>query len=461
MNTLTTLSASSHRCSINMKLADFDYHLPADSIAQFPLQRRDGSRLMVIDRTSRTFQHARFSQIGEFLPDSAMLVLNDTKVMPARLIGKKLKTGGKIEFLLVREKAIDARLETAPTEQREAIDARLETAPTEQREAIDARLEIAPTEQRELKTAPAGQREAIDARLKTAPTGHRELPTAPAEHRELKTAPTEEARAATASPAVGGVCNNAIWEVLAKPQRSLKVGTRVSFGDGELIAEVVEVQTDGRSRVCFCYAGDFADVLARVGQVPLPPYIKRAPTAEDVNRYQCVYAEAEGAIAAPTAGLHFTQELLEKLRNDGIETATLTLHVGIGTFQPVKVEEIASHRMHAEYIHLSAAGAARLRDARKAGRKIVAVGTTVVRALETAGRNGTVTPYRGESELFIYPGHQFNVVDALITNFHLPKSTLLMLVSAFADVELIRAAYQEALRQNYRFYSYGDAMLIL
>ena len=426
MNTLTTLSASSHRCSINMKLADFDYHLPADSIAQFPLQRRDGSRLMVIDRTSRTFHHIRFSQIGEFLPDSAMLVLNDTKVMPARLIGKKLKTGGKIEFLLVREKVIDARLETAPTRQREAIDARFETAPTGQREAIDARFETAPTE-----------------------------------NGELKIAPTEEARVATARLAVGGVCNNAIWEVLAKPQRSLKVGTRVSFGDGELIAEVVEVQTDGRSRVCFCYAGDFADVLARVGQVPLPPYIKRAPTAEDVNRYQCVYAEAEGAIAAPTAGLHFTQELLEKLRNDGIDTATLTLHVGIGTFQPVKVEEIASHRMHAESIHLSAAVAARLSDAREAGRKIVAVGTTVVRALETAGRNGTVTPYRGESELFIYPGHQFNVVDALITNFHLPKSTLLMLVSAFADVELIRAAYQEALRQNYRFYSYGDAMLIL
>ena len=461
MNTLTTLSASSHRCSINMKLADFDYHLPADSIAQFPLQRRDGSRLMVIDRTSRTFQHTRFSQIGEFLPDSAMLVLNDTKVMPARLMGKKLKTGGKIEFLLVREKAIDARLQTAPTGQRESIDARLQTAPaaqrelkiapTGQRESIDARLETAPTEQKELQTAPTEQREAIDARLQTAP----------AAQRELRITPTEEARAATARTAVGGVCNNAVWEVLAKPQRSLKVGTRVSFGDGELIAEVVEVQTDGRSRVCFCYAGEFADVLVRVGQVPLPPYIKRAPTAEDVNRYQCVYAEAEGAIAAPTAGLHFTQELLEKLRDDGIETATLTLHVGIGTFQPVKVEEIASHRMHAESIHLSAAVAARLRDARKAGRKIVAVGTTVVRALETAGRNGTVTPYRGESELFIYPGHQFNVVDALITNFHLPKSTLLMLVSAFADVELIRAAYQEALRQNYRFYSYGDAMLIL
>lgn len=357
-----------------MKLADFDYHLPANNIAQFPCQRRDGSRLMVIDRAARTFHHTQFSQIGEFLPAHAMLVLNDTKVMPARLIGKKLETGGKIEFLLVREKPADAPLKTA---------------------------------------------------------------------------------------AVGGVCNSVTWEVLAKPQRNLKVGTQVSFDDGELLAKVIEVQTDGHCHVRFDYKGDFANVLARVGQVPLPPYIKRAPTAEDVTRYQCVYAEAEGAIAAPTAGLHFTQGLLEKLRANGIETAALTLHVGIGTFQPVKVEDIATHKMHAESIHLSAAVAAQLRNARETGRKIVAVGTTVVRALETAGKTGTVTPYHGDSELFIYPGYQFNVVDALITNFHLPKSTLLMLVSAFADGELIRAAYQEALRQNYRFYSYGDAMLIL
>ena len=368
MNTLTTLSAGRHHFSINMNLADFDYHLPADCIAQFPLQRRDDSRLMVIDRAARAFHHTRFSQIGEFLPAHAMLVLNDTKVIPARLIGKKLKTGGKIEFLLVRKKST-------------------------------------------------------------------------AEYRALASRST--------------------WEVLAKPQRSLKPGTRVSFGDGELIAEVVEIPTAGRCQVRFCHEGEFADILARVGQVPLPPYIKRAPNAEDINRYQCVYAEAAGAIAAPTAGLHFTQELLEKLRADGIETATLTLHVGIGTFQPVKVEEIAGHKMHAESIHLSAAVAAQLRDAQEAGRNIVAVGTTVVRALETAGSTGTITPYRGESELFIYPGHPFKVVDALITNFHLPKSTLLMLVSAFADVELIRDAYQEALRQNYRFYSYGDAMLIL
>lgn len=379
-----------------MKLADFDYHLPANSIAQFPCQRRDGSRLMVIDRAARTFHHTLFSQIGAFLPAHAMLVLNDTKVMPARLIGKKLGTGGKIEFLLVREKPADAPLKTA----------------TAREESIGTRRALLP-----------------DAPLKTA--------------------------------AVGGVCDSVTWEVLAKPQRNLKVRTQVSFGDGELLAKVIEVQTDGRCHVRFYYKGDFANVLARVGQVPLPPYIKRAPTAEDVTRYQCVYAEAEGAIAAPTAGLHFTQGLLEKLRANGIETAALTLHVGIGTFQPVKVEDIATHKMHAESIHLSAAAAAQLRNARETGRKIVAVGTTVVRALETAGRTGTVTPYHGDSKLFIYPGHQFNVVDALITNFHLPKSTLLMLVSAFADVELIRDAYQAALRENYRFYSYGDAMLIL
>lgn len=355
-----------------MRLAAFDYHLPADSIAQHPLQRRDDSRLMVIDRGACTFHHTRFSRIGEFLPDSAMLVLNDTKVIPARLIGKKVGTGGKIELFLLREREAD------------------------------------------------GQRRSA-----------------------------------------GLVPFRAVWEVLAKPYRRLKVGTRVSFGDGELIAEVLEIPGDRHCQVGFCYEGTFADVLARVGQVPLPPYIKRAPTAEDATRYQCVYAETEGAVAAPTAGLHFTQELLERLRGDGIETAALTLHVGIGTFQPVTVEDISLHNMHAEYIQLSAAVAARIRSARAASRKIVAVGTTVVRALETAGSTGSLKPYCGDSELFIYPGYQFNVVDALITNFHLPNSTLLMLVSAFADAALIREAYQEALRHHYRFYSYGDAMLIL
>lgn len=346
-------------CNDDMKLSDFDYDLPPDRIAQVPLKHRDASRLMVIDRSTREFHHTQFSQIGEFLPDPALLVLNDTKVIPARLIGNKSETGGKIELLLVQEKGTDT------------------------------------------------------------------------------------------------------WEVLAKPRRMLKVGTQLTFGNGVLIAEVLEKPDDGNCIVRFIYTGVFFKILAEIGMMPLPPYIRRSPNEEDKVRYQSVYATNDGAIAAPTAGLHFTPELLEELRGNGVETAMLTLHVGIGTFQPVKVENVETHNMHAEYIHLTETKANRICNARDTGSKIVAIGTTVVRALETAGATGTVKPYNGYSELFIYPGYQFKVVDALLTNFHLPKSTLLMLVSAFADSVLIQKAYQEALQQNYRFYSYGDAMLIL
>ena len=344
-----------------MKLTDFDYHLPPDRIAQSPLHQRDASRLMVIDRGTNAFHHTQFSRIGEYLPRHSLLVLNDTKVIPARLIGNKIGTGGKIELLLIREKELDT------------------------------------------------------------------------------------------------------WEVLAKPRRSLRIGTEVAFGNGKLIAEVLAKPDDGHCTVRFEYdpSDAFWSILTAVGTMPLPPYIRRPPNAEDKVRYQSVYAASEGAIAAPTAGLHFTQELLEELKNNEIKIATLTLHVGPGTFQPVKVENIQTHKMHAEYIHLTETEANRIRTARDAGAKIVAIGTTVVRSLETAGATGTVCPYSGYSELFIYPGHQFNVVDALVTNFHLPKSTLLMLVSAFAGRDLIQKAYQEALQQNYRFYSYGDAMLIL
>ena len=345
-----------------MKLTDFDYHLPPDRIAQSPLQRRDASQLLVVDRDTWTFHHIQFSEIAEYLPSNTLLVLNDTKVIPARLIGHKIGTGGKIELLLIREKEPDT------------------------------------------------------------------------------------------------------WEVLAKPRRSLRIGTQATFGNGNrLIAEVLAKPDDGNCIVRFDYDRNnaFSVILAEIGMIPLPPYIRRPANAEDEVRYQSVYAASEGAIAAPTAGLHFTQELLEDLKNKGIEIATLTLHVGPGTFQPVKVENIQTHKMHAEYIHLDDREARRIRAAQAAGAKIVAIGTTVVRSLETAGTTGTVCPYSGYSELFIYPGHQFNVVDALVTNFHLPKSTLLMLVSAFAGRELIQKAYQEALQHNYRFYSYGDAMLIL
>ena len=344
-----------------MKLTDFDYHLPTDRIAQSPLQQRDASRLLVVNRNTGAFHHTQFSRIGEHLPRNAVLVLNNTKVIPARLIGQKMGTGGKIELLLIRESEGDT------------------------------------------------------------------------------------------------------WEVLAKPRRSLRIGAKVTFGNNTLTAEVLAKPDDGHCIVRFDYdhSQAFSAILADVGMMPLPPYIRRPPNAEDKVRYQSVYAATEGAIAAPTAGLHFTEELLAELKSNGIEIATLTLHVGPGTFQPVKVENIQRHKMHAEYIHLTETEANRIRAARETGAKIVAIGTTVVRSLETAGAARTIRPYIGYSELFIYPGYQFNVVDALVTNFHLPKSTLLMLVSAFAGRDLIQKAYQEALQQNYRFYSYGDAMLIL
>ena len=342
-----------------MKLTDFNYELPQERIAQEPLQDRDASKLMVIDRGTREIHHTTFSEIGEYLPKPSLLVLNNTKVIPARLIGRKSKTGGKIELLLIQEKEKDT------------------------------------------------------------------------------------------------------WEVLAKPRRSLQVGTQMEFGDGVLNAEVLEKPENGNCTIQFTYDGIFTTILSDVGIMPLPPYIRRSPNDEDKVRYQSVYAEKEGAIAAPTAGLHFSPELLGELKDNGFDIALLTLHVGIGTFQPVKVANIQNHKMHAEYIHLGEKEATQIRKARQTRTRIVSIGTTVVRALETAGKDGIVKPFSGYSDLFIYPGYHFNVVDALVTNFHLPKSTLLMLVSAFADIELIQDAYYEALIHDYRFYSYGDAMLIL
>ncbi len=341
-----------------MKLSDFDYELPPDRIAQIPLKQRDESKLMVVDRHSGELQHTQFAKIGDYLPESALLVLNDTKVIPARLIGNKRETGGKIELLLVQKIEKD------------------------------------------------------------------------------------------------------VWEVLAKPMRSLKVGTQLVFEEDVLSGEVIKKTNNGKCLIAFRYVGEFYNLLSEIGLMPLPPYIRRTPDEDDKLRYQSVYASQEGAIAAPTAGLHFTQELLEKLNSKGIQHTKLTLHVGIGTFQPVKVDNIKTHKMHAEYINLKDTVAQKINEAKVTKTKVVAIGTTVVRALETAGASGTVEEYNGQSELFIYPGFQFKIVDALVTNFHLPKSTLLMLVSAFADSQLIKNAYQEALQHNYRFYSYGDAMLI-
>ncbi len=342
-----------------MKLSDFNYDLPPDRIAQTPLECRDDSRLMVVDRETCELKHTRFNKIGEFLPKKSLLVLNDTKVIPARLIGNKSMTGGKIELLLIQE------------------------------------------------------------------------------------------------------VEKNTWEVFAKPRRSLKIGTELVFGDGVLLGKVSDLLDNGQCLVKFTYEGDFFTILSEVGLIPLPPYIRRQANEEDKVRYQSVYALSEGAIAAPTAGLHFTNDLLDTLKSQGIDIAKLTLHVGIGTFQPVKVENVKTHKMHAEYINLSSIEAQRIQSAHDNGKKIIAIGTTVVRALESASQSGTINQFDGYSELFIYPGYNFKVVDVLLTNFHLPKSTLLMLVSAFAETTLIQKAYEEALRHQYRFYSYGDAMLII
>ena len=342
-----------------MKLTDYDYALPDALIAQQPCPQRDASRLMVVDRETRKIHHTQFSQIGEFLPARSLLVINDTKVIPARLLGRKLPTGGKIELLLTRQKGRNT------------------------------------------------------------------------------------------------------WEAMVKPGRRVTHGTRIVFGDGVLIGKVLAKSPLGLYTVRFKYDGDFEEILARVGRVPLPPYIKREPNRTDKEEYQCVYAKEAGAIAAPTAGLHFTLDLMDNLKRGGIHQVPLTLHVGLGTFQPVKEEDIEMHKMHSEYFELSRTSANRINAARREGRKLVAVGTTSVRALETVASNCSVNPYQGYTDIFIYPGYQFKVVDALVTNFHLPKSTLLMLVSAFAGHEFIFEAYQEAVAQKYRFYSYGDAMLIL
>ena len=342
-----------------MKLTDYDYDLPEALIAQKPCSQRDASRLMVVDRQKRKIHHTQFSQIGEFLPTRSLLVINETKVIPARLIGRKLPTGGKIELLLTRQKGENT------------------------------------------------------------------------------------------------------WEALVKPGRRVTHGTRITFGEGVLTGKVLAKSSLGLYTVRFKYNGDFEEILAQVGRVPLPPYIKREPSRTDKEEYQCVYAKEAGAIAAPTAGLHFTLALLDRLKRDGIHRVTLTLHVGLGTFQPVKVENIEMHKMHSEYFELSQASASQINTAKGEGRKIVAVGTTSVRTLETVASDCSVDSYQGYTDIFIYPGYQFKVVDALVTNFHLPKSTLLMLVSAFAGREFIFEAYQEAIAQKYRFYSYGDAMLIL
>ena len=340
-----------------MKTSDFWYALPEELIAQTPLEQRDSSRLLVLDRDTGAVTHRHFYDIIEYLQPGDCLVMNDSRVLPARLLGHR-PTGGAVEVLLLRDLG-DKR-----------------------------------------------------------------------------------------------------WECLCKPGRKMQVGNQVIFGDGELNATVVEVQDTGNRVVEFHYEGIFLEVLERLGKMPLPPYIKAE--LNDRERYQTVYSREVGSAAAPTAGLHWTKELLEQARSKGVKTAFVTLHVGLGTFRPVQVEDVLNHHMHEELCMMSAETAAVLNETKAAGGRVICVGTTSCRTLESlVNENGSFEAKSKWTEIFIYPGYTFKAMDGLITNFHLPESTLVMLVSAFAGRAHVLAAYEEAVRQRYRFFSFGDAMCIL
>lgn len=346
-----------------MKIDDFDYNLPEDRIALYPAAERGRSKLMILERATETIEHELFEDIGKYLDQTDLLVLNNTRVIPARLTDFEIEGHGRTdgaEVFLLRE--------------------------------------------------------------------------------------LQKNR----------------WECLVKPGRKLKVGTRLLFAKADVGAELISNTDFGGRVIEFHTEGDITDMLERIGQVPLPPYIKRPPEKEyDRVRYQTVYAEENGSVAAPTAGLHFSPELLTQLRHSGISTHFITLHVGLGTFRPIHSEDLEQHRMHSEYFHIGRAVAEALTSAKKSGRKVTAVGTTTVRALETAADSeGALRETSGDTSLFIRPGYRFKCVDKMITNFHLPRSTLLAMVCAFAGREKIMAAYDQAIKMNYRFYSYGDAMLI-
>ena len=340
-----------------MSTEDFNYDLPEELIAQTPLKNREESRLLVMDRDTGEIEHKHFTDILEYLVPSDVLVINDTKVIPARLIGEKEETHAVIELLLLKE---------------------------------------------------LGQDE---------------------------------------------------WECLSRPFKRLHVGTKISFGDGLLEATVIEKKEEGIVRVKFTYQGIFLEILDKLGEMPLPPYIHEK--LEDKNRYQTVYAKVLGSAAAPTAGLHFTKELLEKLKQKGVIITNVTLHVGLGTFRPVEVEDVTKHHMHSEFYQMSEETADILNLAKKEHRRIIAVGTTSTRTLETImHKYHKFQACHGNTDIFIYPGFEFQAIDCLITNFHLPKSTLIMLVSAFSTKEKILHAYEEAVKEKYRFFSFGDAMFI-
>ena len=340
-----------------MKTSDFYYDLPKELIAQDPLEDRSASRLMHLNKETGEYEHGHFRDILKYLKPGDCLVINDTKVIPARLYGSKVGTDAAIEILLLKRR------------------------------------------------------------------------------------------------------ENDIWETLVKPGKKCKVGTVISFGDGILTGEVVDIVDEGNRLIQFHYDGIFEEILDQLGEMPLPPYITHK--LQDKNRYQTVYAKHEGSAAAPTAGLHFTKELLQQVQDAGVKIAHVTLHVGLGTFRPVKVEDVTQHHMHSEFYVVEEDQAKLINDTKAAGGRVIAVGTTSCRTLESAtGEDGILKAGSGWTEIFIYPGYQFKLIDCLITNFHLPESTLVMLVSALAGKEHIMAAYEEAVREKYRFFSFGDAMMI-
>ena len=340
-----------------MRKEDFNFDLPEELIAQDPLEDRSSSRLLVLDKETGKTEHHVFREIIEYLEEGDCLVINDTKVIPARLIGSKIGTDAKIEVLLLKRK------------------------------------------------------------------------------------------------------ENDVWETLVKPGKKAKIGTRISFGDGLLVGEVVDIVEEGNRLIHFEYEGIFEEILDRLGQMPLPPYITHQ--LEDKNRYQTVYAKHSGSAAAPTAGLHFTPELLKKIEEKGVQIARVTLHVGLGTFRPVKVDNILEHHMHSEFYQIEEEAAEKINTAKANGKRVIAVGTTSCRTIESAAKeDGMIAPVSGWTDIFIYPGYQCTVLACLITNFLLPESTLVMLVSALAGREHVLNAYEEAIKERYRFFSFGDAMFI-
>ncbi len=382
------------------RIEDFDYHLPPELVAQYPPERRDTSRLLVLRRDSGEIQHARFQDLGRWLDPRDLLVVNDTRVFPARLQGRK-ESGGRVELLLHHLPEAEQQSDLG--------------------EGARGRGPLAPSPQTLIPQPPYGG----------------------------------------LSKEVAGRTRPPLKAARAHYRGRLKVGQALHFGDF-LRAEVMALAVPGVAEVRFSSAdGDVRDALLRLGEVPLPPYIHRAPADMDQERYQTVYAARTGAVACPTAGLHFTPEVLGDLARRGIDTAAVTLHVGPGTFMPVRHSDYTRHRMLPEYFELSAPIAARLNEARNGGKRLTAVGTTSVRVLEHCAGTGGFAPQSGWCDLFIYPGYRFRAVDRLLTNFHLPKSTLLLLVSAFAGRDLILRAYEEAVKEKYRFYSYGDCMLVL